>query len=251
MENPTVKFAIIGVAAFVIIAALVFGVVSLVSNQGGEATKSTALVKAVALKPPLLIINEPCTGLETDQRNMTFTGRTDPGVKVDLEGLKVDVNKDGTFAIGLMLVRGFNRFTVRAVNKEGAKAEAEISMNSYPPLPINAPAATTPTGTTGTLGLAARLIGHWRSTESSNGSTIEVDWYFDGTTMTSVGPSGQPTSFPYTTEVGETANELLLTVAEVNPVRAYFSDDFQKVQLNFERSGHGSFLTYVDGKTSP
>ncbi len=71
------------------------------------------------LEPPKLVILTPEQGRITDKSALRVTGKTDPEVKVSINGTEVSQNEHGDFAATLDLPSGVNTLVISAKKKHG------------------------------------------------------------------------------------------------------------------------------------
>lgn len=101
--------------------------ISLIDELGFE-NPSPPQTFIIDTTPPFLETNLTEIN-EIDKDILHITGRTEPNVILDINGKKVDVNKDGTFTTAVMLQPGTNKIQLVAKDKAGneTKIEHEVS----------------------------------------------------------------------------------------------------------------------------
>jgi hypothetical protein len=79
--------------------------------------------------PPTLEINSPRDGAEVREREVTFSGSTEPGAIVGAGKYKADVDDDGSWTITLVLAKGANEVEFSARDAAGNEARAAITVH--------------------------------------------------------------------------------------------------------------------------
>jgi len=80
---------------------------------------------------PNLTIDSPSDGqkFSNDQRDITVSGKTDPGVTVTVNGFWAIIDQNNNYSYNLTLINGDNSIKVDATDQAGNKAEKTIKVN--------------------------------------------------------------------------------------------------------------------------
>lgn len=87
-------------------------------------TNSRTLTLYLDITPPPIMITAPEDGLLTNRSSVTVTGYTEPGAKVTVNMVQVDVWLDGSFSAQVTLQSGANTITVAATDVAGNQMNA-------------------------------------------------------------------------------------------------------------------------------
>ena len=71
------------------------------------------------MHPPKLTVFEPANDMAAAQSAIVVSGRSEPGVKLTINGQEVYINKDGGFSQEVNLNQGLNLIVISAVNRFG------------------------------------------------------------------------------------------------------------------------------------
>lgn len=100
--------------------------------------KDSSFTQAVTINyinsAPKLDINSPSDGqkFSKDDKNLNVTGKTDPGIKVTVNGFWAIVDDNGNFSYSLPLQNGDNQIKIIAVDDAGNKTETEKKVTYSP-----------------------------------------------------------------------------------------------------------------------
>ncbi len=89
--------------------------------------------------PPMIEITSPEDGARFDVTTIWFEGITEPGATVAAGRWEADVDREGHWAIKLVLSEGANRATFTARDAAGNEATASITVYYDPPAPKDEP----------------------------------------------------------------------------------------------------------------
>ena len=84
---------------------------------------------------PTLTIDSPTDGKtfsKNDDRTLSVTGKTDPGVKVTINDFWAIVDEEGSFSYSFPLQNGENKITFTATDEAGNKTEAQRKVTYNP-----------------------------------------------------------------------------------------------------------------------
>lgn len=84
--------------------------------------------------PPSLTLNSPSDGQQfsKDQNSTNITGKTDPDVKVTVNGFWAIVDQNNNFSYQLPLQNGDNKIKITATDNAGNKTEKDITVKYSP-----------------------------------------------------------------------------------------------------------------------
>lgn len=102
-------------------------------NADGK-TKAAVVEITVDTKPPTLLLTSPSRGETTESSTITVAGRTEPGAYLVVNGVVVEVARNGSFASNLALSPGANDITVTSTDAAGNQAVASRAVH-YRPVP--------------------------------------------------------------------------------------------------------------------
>lgn len=89
------------------------GVIGLLVLVGGYlGLQIRAIVEA-----PALIVQEPTDGISTDDAVIVVRGKTDPHVRIEVNGVQVLTQHDGTFTTDVQLERGLNVLEIQGAKR--------------------------------------------------------------------------------------------------------------------------------------
>lgn len=99
-----------------------------------ESEFSDNLIVVYKDSSPNLTIDSPSEGkaFQKDEKNVLVVGKTDPGVKVTINGLWSVVDINGNFSYNLPLQNGENKIKVVASDEAGNKTEVERKVTYSP-----------------------------------------------------------------------------------------------------------------------
>jgi ribosomal protein L11 len=211
-------------------------------------------------KLPSLAVTEPVPGFETDQTQLEIKGKTDMGSSIKLDGVKLNVQPDGSFNVKVELVTGMNMFTVTAISKDGASRDKEVSVNCTAKRVIEISPPVMHDASPRDISTPSKaLIGHWLLDETKTGGD-KSHWYFNGSEM-SIYIEGEDvllSAIEYTVVKEDMdAFTAVLQFTEIDQPTISFSSDCKTVRFSYsdatspDESGQlPTQLTYVDMKES-
>ncbi|HET7846946.1 MAG TPA: hypothetical protein VFL72_05590 [Acidimicrobiia bacterium] len=78
--------------------------------------------------PPALAITSPEDGAEVEERELTFSGTTEPGALVTAGKYEAEVGPDGSWSIMLILAKGANHVVFEARDSAGNETRASVNV---------------------------------------------------------------------------------------------------------------------------
>jgi methyl-accepting chemotaxis protein len=78
---------------------------------------------------PSLDLTSPTNGLTTNKSTVTVSGSTEPGVQLNVNGILVNVESDGSFGFQLALIEGENVITATATDSSDNTATDSVTVN--------------------------------------------------------------------------------------------------------------------------
>jgi len=103
---------------------------SIASKDDKESDFSNELEITYKNAPPSLSIDSPTDGqkFEKDQNTAQVLGKTDPGVRITVNGFWAVIDENNSFSYSLPLQNGDNTIKIEAVDQAGNKTEKEIKV---------------------------------------------------------------------------------------------------------------------------
>lgn len=105
------------------------------ANDPVTTTVPETTTTIVDSEPPVISVTSPSDGQVFEEKNLTFTGVTEPGAAVFAGPYRATVASDGTWSIKLVLSEGDNRAVFTAVDEAGNEATAAVTAVYKPPAP--------------------------------------------------------------------------------------------------------------------
>ncbi len=109
------------------------------------AETSTTTTRARDTTPPSITVTSPHDGDNVTSTYVMFEGTAEPGAYVRSGPFDANVDKDGNWSIGLVVVDGANRAIFTAIDEAGNTTEVKITVNYSKPKVTTTTKATTTT----------------------------------------------------------------------------------------------------------
>ena len=105
-----------------------------VNPEGKESEFSQNLIIVFKSTPPTLEVSSPSNNdsYSKDQNIAEVKGKTDPQVRVTINGLWAVIDEENNFSYNLMLKEGLNEIKIEAADRAGNKTEKKLSVTYSP-----------------------------------------------------------------------------------------------------------------------
>lgn len=105
-----------------------------INNAGKESLPSKTIKILYNNEEPTLNINEPEDNktIQGGDKKVKVTGKTDPGIKIFINGGQIIVDKDGNFSADQLLNEGDNTISIKAVDITSSSTEIQRNVKYNP-----------------------------------------------------------------------------------------------------------------------
>jgi len=105
-----------------------------VNPEGKESEFSQNLIIVFKSTPPTLEVSSPSNNdsYSKDQNIAEVKGKTDPQVRVTINGFWAVIDEENNFSYNLMLKEGLNEIKIEAADRAGNKTEKKLSVTYSP-----------------------------------------------------------------------------------------------------------------------
>lgn len=95
-------------------------------DEAGNESEVLTYTFIVDITPPPLEVTSPQDGTQAKDKLIDITGKTEPNIKVDINGVVVNSDSEGNFTASYSLNEGDNLLTIKAIDKAGNETVKKI-----------------------------------------------------------------------------------------------------------------------------
>jgi len=95
-------------------------------DEAGNESEVLIYTFIVDITPPELEVTSPQDGTQAKDKLIDITGKTEPNIKVDVNGIIVNSDSQGNFTASYSLNEGDNLLTIKAIDKAGNETVKKI-----------------------------------------------------------------------------------------------------------------------------